>query len=130
MLVHVSTAYVCGEESGVISEKPFLMGKTLNQTSEILDIEAELKHMRNRLEELKGLQVSKSEETEAMENFGLERSRAFGWPNTYVFTKAMGEMLIGKYGGNLPIVIIRPIIITGTYKEPFPGWIEGARYKS
>ncbi|KAI3968132.1 hypothetical protein MKW92_000315, partial [Papaver armeniacum] len=46
--------------------------KTLNQTSEVLDIEAELKHMRTRLEELKSLQVSKSEETEAMENFGLE----------------------------------------------------------
>ncbi|KAI3968131.1 hypothetical protein MKW92_000314 [Papaver armeniacum] len=127
MLVHVSTAYVCGEESGVISEKPFRMGKTLNQTSEVLDIEAELKHMRTRLEELKALQVSKPEETEAMENFGLERSRAFGWPNTYVFTKAMGEMLIGKYGGNVPIVIIRPTIITSTCKEPFPGWIEGAR---
>ncbi|RZC64784.1 hypothetical protein C5167_008479 [Papaver somniferum] len=130
MLAHVSTAYVCGEKSGVISEKPLMMGETLNQTSEVLDIEAELKHMRTRLEELKSLQVSKSEETEAMESFGLERARAFGWPNTYVFTNAMGEMFIGKYGGNLPIVIIRPTIITSTYKEPFPGWIESARYKS
>ncbi|KAI3874032.1 hypothetical protein MKX03_035401 [Papaver bracteatum] len=127
MLAHVSTAYVCGEKSGVISEKPLMMGETLNQTSEVLDIEAELKHMRARLEELKSLQVSKSEETEAMENFGLERARAFGWPNTYVFTKAMGEMLIGKYGGKFPVVIIRPTIITSTCIEPFPGWIESAR---
>ncbi|KAI3899571.1 hypothetical protein MKW98_008359 [Papaver atlanticum] len=162
MLAHVSTAYVCGEKSGVISEKPLMMGETLNQTLEVLDIEAELKHMRTRLEELKSLQVSKSEETEAMENFGLERfayfqqpvtvsslkpqlptkslilffrtyicdgdrARAFGWPNTYVFTKAMGEMLIGKYGGKVPVVIIRPTIITSTCIEPFPGWIESAR---
>ncbi|RZC44027.1 hypothetical protein C5167_036974 [Papaver somniferum] len=81
--------------------------------------------MRTRLEELKSLQVSKSEETEAMENFGLERARAKDG-QIHVFTKAMGEMLIGKYGGNLPIVIIRPTIITSTYKEPFPGWIKSA----
>ncbi|KAG6414765.1 hypothetical protein SASPL_122139 [Salvia splendens] len=54
-------------------------------------------------------------------------ARKFGWPNTYVFTKAMGEMLLGqlKENENIPIVIIRPTIVTSTYKEPFPGWVEG-----
>ncbi|KAK9278195.1 hypothetical protein L1049_027756 [Liquidambar formosana] len=56
-----------------------------------------------------------------------ERARLYGWPNTYVFTKAMGEMLLGHLRENLPLVIIRPTIITTTYKEPFPGWIEGFR---
>ncbi|KAI3973616.1 hypothetical protein MKW92_053358 [Papaver armeniacum] len=127
MLIHVSTAYVCGEKSGVISENPLKMGETLNQTSEILDIEAEMKLMQNCLKGVQAEQVSKTEEKEVMENLGIQRARAFGWPNTYVFTKAMGEMLIGKYGGNVPIVIIRPTIITSTYKEPFPGWSEGVR---
>ncbi|KAI3968133.1 hypothetical protein MKW92_000316, partial [Papaver armeniacum] len=49
-------------------------------------------------------------------------ARTFGWPNT----EEMREMLIGKYRGNVPVVIIRPTIITSTYKEPFPGWIESA----
>ncbi|KAM1040615.1 hypothetical protein ACFX13_030601 [Malus domestica] len=39
----------------------------------------------------------------------------------------MGEMLIGDLKENLPVVIIRPTIITSTYKEPFPGWVEGIR---
>ncbi|KAM1401019.1 hypothetical protein ACFX2F_028223 [Malus domestica] len=26
---------------------------------------------------------------------------------------------------NVPVVIIRPTVITSTYKEPFPGWIQG-----
>ncbi|CAH9094090.1 unnamed protein product [Cuscuta epithymum] len=56
-----------------------------------------------------------------------ERAKAYGWPNTYVFTKAMGEMLLGKSRDNVPLVIIRPTIVTSTYKEPFPGWIEGLR---
>ena len=46
---------------------------------------------------------------------------------TYVFTKAMAEMVVGHLKGNLPVVIVRPTMITGTYKDPFPGWIEGVR---
>lgn len=53
----------------------------------------------------------------------------FGWPNTYVFTKAMGEMIIDDLKDDLHLIIIRPTIVTSTYKEPFPGWIEGARYE-
>ena len=52
----------------------------------------------------------------------------YGCPNTYVFTKAMGEMLISDKSDNLRLIIVRPTIVTSTYKEPFPGWIEGLRY--
>lgn len=55
------------------------------------------------------------------------RARMYGWPNTYVFTKAMGEMVVSDLKNNLPLIIIRPTIVTSTYKEPFPGWIEGVR---
>ncbi|KAJ1440663.1 hypothetical protein SESBI_01730 [Sesbania bispinosa] len=39
----------------------------------------------------------------------------------------MGEMLVEQLKGNLSIVIIRPTIVTSTFKEPFPGWVEGVR---
>ncbi|KAL0437022.1 UNVERIFIED_CONTAM: Alcohol-forming fatty acyl-CoA reductase [Sesamum radiatum] len=42
-------------------------------------------------------------------------------------SKAMGEMLMGHLKENIPLVIIRPTIVTSTYKEPFPGWAEGVR---
>lgn len=51
----------------------------------------------------------------------------YGWPNTYVFTKAMGEMMVGEKRDNISLVLIRPSIITSTFKEPFPGWTEGIR---
>lgn len=60
--------------------------------------------------------------------FYLIRSKLYGWPNTYVFTKAMGEMIIGDLKDEIPLIVIRPTIVTSTYKEPFPGWIEGVRY--
>lgn len=55
------------------------------------------------------------------------RANFYGWPNTYVFTKAMGEMLVGQLKGNLSVVTVRPTIITSTFEEPFPGWAEGVR---
>ncbi|MCL7030831.1 hypothetical protein MKW94_024709, partial [Papaver nudicaule] len=124
MFVHISTAYVCGEKSGVVLEKPFKMCETLKTTTIVLDIEEELKLAQSHLKELMVAEVSEKVEKDAMAVFGMQRARLFGWPNTYVFTKAMGEMLIGKLGENVPVVIIRPTIVTGTYKEPFPGWSE------
>ncbi|CAN4108086.1 unnamed protein product [Withania somnifera] len=56
-----------------------------------------------------------------------ERATLHGWPNTYTFTKAMGEMLLGNFKEDLQLIILRPTIILSTYKEPFPGWIEGLR---
>ena len=40
----------------------------------------------------------------------------------------MGEMLLGSVREDLPVVIVRPSIVTSTFEEPFPGWIEGTRY--
>ncbi|MCL7025843.1 hypothetical protein MKW94_025587 [Papaver nudicaule] len=129
LLLHISTAYVWGEKSGLILENPLRMGETLNGTkSPELDIKVEMKLVLGRLNELKANQVSQKEEMIAMKEFGLERARLFGWPNTYVFTKAMGEMILGESKGHdHKVVIIRPPIISSTLKEPFPGWMEGIR---
>ncbi|KAI3919342.1 hypothetical protein MKW92_015625 [Papaver armeniacum] len=129
LLLHISTAYVCGEKSGLILENPLRMGETLNgRKSPGLDIEVEMKLVSRRINELKAKQVPQKEEIIAMKEFGLERARLFGWPNTYVFTKAMGEMIIGESKGHdHKVVILRPSIITSTLKEPFPGWMEGVR---
>lgn len=39
----------------------------------------------------------------------------------------MGEMFIEHLKENMSVAIVRPTIVTGTYKEPFPGWAEGIR---
>ncbi|KAF7103010.1 hypothetical protein CFC21_104052 [Triticum aestivum] len=126
MLLHVSTAYVAGEQEGLILEKPFLMGETLREGTH-LDIESELTLIRETRRELKDNCSSEKAERRTMKELGLKRARQFGWPNTYVFTKAMGEMLLGHLPGELPVVILRPSIITSILKEPLPGWMEGIR---
>ncbi|KAL5056165.1 hypothetical protein RYX36_036847 [Vicia faba] len=126
VLVHVSTAYVCGEGEGLILEKPYLMGQSLNGVSG-LDIDFEEKIVKDKLSELQQLGATQDEIKMAMKNLGLSRAKLYGWPNTYVFTKAMGEMLVGQLKDNLSVVILRPAIVTSTFKEPFPGWSEGVR---
>ncbi|XP_059429003.1 fatty acyl-CoA reductase 3-like [Corylus avellana] len=126
VLLHVSTAYVCGEKKGQILESPFEMEETLNGSSR-LDIKAEKQLVDEYLDKLRGQGATDRAITSTMKDLGIKRARLYGWPNTYVYTKAMGEMLLGRFRENLPLVIIRPTMVSSTYKEPFSGWIEGVR---
>ncbi|WRX29215.1 Fatty acyl-coenzyme A reductase, partial [Theobroma cacao] len=126
LFLHTSTAYVCGEQVGIILEKPFSMDDTLLKTCK-LDITEEKRIVEEKLDELRFQHAPNEVIKSEMMEFGLKRAKLYGWPNTYVFTKAMGEMLLGNFKGDLPLVIIRPTMIASTYKEPFPGWIEGVR---
>ncbi|XP_060217186.1 fatty acyl-CoA reductase 3-like [Lycium barbarum] len=124
MLLHVSTACVCGEKEGLILEKPLNYGETLNGSSR-LDIDVEKKLVEETLKDLQDRNATEKEVL-AMRILGIERARLHGWPNTYTFTKAMGGMLLGHLKEDLQLIILRPTIILSTYKEPFPGWIEGS----
>ncbi|VAI94178.1 unnamed protein product [Triticum turgidum subsp. durum] len=131
VLLHVSTAYVAGEKQGLVPERPFWDGETLRNGTH-LDIDAELRlprDLRNQMEVDVDMDSSPKARRKAMKDLGLTRARHFGWPNTYVFTKSMGEMMLGQMmrEGNVPFVIIRPSIITSVQNDPLPGWIEGAR---
>ncbi|XP_037403776.1 fatty acyl-CoA reductase 1-like isoform X1 [Triticum dicoccoides] len=126
MLLHVSTAYVAGEQEGIIPEKPILMGETIKVGTH-LEIESELNLIKVTMQELKASCSTEKAGRKTMKELGLKRARHFGWPNTYVFTKAMGEMMMGLLPMDFPVVIIRPSIITSTLKEPLPGWMEGIK---
>ncbi len=54
---------------------------------------------------------------------GMERAAFWGWPNTYTYTKAIGEQIVCDSG--LPYTIVRPAIIESSVLHPFPGWNEG-----
>ncbi|XP_065866372.1 fatty acyl-CoA reductase 3-like [Euphorbia lathyris] len=126
LLVYLSTAYVCGVKSGLIQESPYNLNEPHNGISG-LDINEENDLIDKKVEELRAQKVTEAESRDAMKELGMKRAEKYGWPNTYVFTKFMGEMIIQYLKENLPVIIIRPTIISSTYKEPFPGWTEGLR---
>jgi thioester reductase-like protein len=56
---------------------------------------------------------------------GMRRAQHLGWPNTYTFTKSLGESLLARRGHDLPIAIVRPSIVESSERSPFSGWNEG-----
>lgn len=45
-------------------------------------------------------------------------------PNSYTYSKRLAEALVRENYPELPSVIVRPSIVTPTYKEPTPGWVD------
>ncbi|PKI32818.1 hypothetical protein CRG98_046811, partial [Punica granatum] len=132
LFLQVSTAYVNGRRQGKILEKPFGIGDSITRESFTakqcngsfpkLDVEREINLALSTKEGLEDHAAAQK-----MKELGLDRAKKFGWQDTYVFTKAMGEMVIDDMRGEIPVVIIRPSVIESTWKEPFPGWMEGNR---
>jgi long-chain acyl-CoA synthetase len=56
---------------------------------------------------------------------GMRRAHHLGWPNTYTFTKSLGESILARHGQDLPIAIVRPSIVESSTRSPFSGWNEG-----
>ena len=55
---------------------------------------------------------------------GMARAAHWGWPNTYTYTKSLGEQVIAATP-NLRYGIVRPAIVESAMHFPFPGWNEG-----
>jgi nucleoside-diphosphate-sugar epimerase/1-acyl-sn-glycerol-3-phosphate acyltransferase len=49
-----------------------------------------------------------------------------GHPNTYTYTKALAEHLLTQRKEQVPLVIVRPSIVSAAWRTPFPGWIDSA----
>lgn len=49
-----------------------------------------------------------------------------GHPNTYTLTKSLAEHLLVERRGAVPLAIVRPSVISASWRHPFPGWIDSA----
>ena len=56
---------------------------------------------------------------------GMRRAQHLGWPNTYTFTKSLGESILARRGKDLPVAVVRPSIVESSTRSPFSGWNEG-----
>ncbi|KAJ8537647.1 hypothetical protein K7X08_014187 [Anisodus acutangulus] len=132
LLMHYSTAYANGEREGLILEKPFTMGESITKekvTSISPFTSFPLLHADNEMDLVSKLKnnIKNNGLEQVMKDLGGERAKLYGWQDTYAFTKAIGEMMINSMRDEIPILILRPSMITSSYKDPFPGWIQGFR---
>jgi long-chain acyl-CoA synthetase len=60
-----------------------------------------------------------------LKEVGKQRSLGWGWPNTYSYTKSLGEQLVLAARDRLDVTVVRPAVIEGALADPFPGWNQG-----
>ena len=61
---------------------------------------------------------------EKLTDLGMERARHWGWPNTYTYTKSLGDQVCAG-ASDVRACIVRPAIVESSLRYPFPGWNEG-----
>ncbi len=162
-LVHMSTAFVAGNRSGLVFEdeevqgyfpkKDELDGRDFSLEQELADCEKIVARWRemaddhalasefrqkaiDRLEsegrnpgDEKALRLAIGRERKLwlslrLVEAGMQRARHWGWPNTYTYTKALGEQVLAGTPG-LRYALVRPSIVESAMHYPFPGWNEG-----
>ncbi|CAL0332335.1 unnamed protein product [Lupinus luteus] len=71
IILHVSTAYVCGPRKGLVAEEPIHMGQTLNNSPRLLHINLEKQLMEEKLSELHAHNANEETITKTMKEFGM-----------------------------------------------------------
>ena len=138
-LLHISTAFVCGEADGLIEESEPVPGfyprrrgpqdQSFHHAVEIDHCRKMIRQIYNSLADSEDATPNKKRSREAVDRLtalGRQRAAAWGWTNTYTYTKSLGEQVIASTEG-LSYAIVRPAIVESSWKFPFPGWIEGGR---
>ena len=128
-LVQVSTAYVCGDRDGLVPEEPPQPGLTpasRRASGAPLDLDRLLDELRRACAEA-GRGSDPEAVRRAMVAEGLRRARALGWHDVYTMTKSLGEQLLVRDRGAVPLCLLRPSIIESALREPQPGWLDGLR---
>ncbi len=62
---------------------------------------------------------------ERLKEIGKARAESWGWPNTYSYTKSLGEQLVFAARDSLAVTVVRPAVIETSISDPFPGWNQG-----
>lgn len=120
-LLHISSCYVSGIRQGMIEEN---IRSDQAPNGLPFDAEQEWQTVLNIIENPRQPGKSKSIRRRYIE-IGQERSSLWGWTNTYVYSKALAEILLKKRFPSLDITIVRPSIIESAIQFPLPGWNEG-----
>ncbi len=151
-MLHVSTCYVAGAADGhryeddipenwcPIGRKDFNLEREIRDAlAAIARVEAE-SHDQLRRSELQGDDEEEEPDgdqartlehrrkrwvEEKLKEIGKQRSLSWGWPNTYSYTKSLGEQLVLAARGTLDVTVVRPAVIESALADPFPGWNQG-----
>lgn len=131
--MHVSTSYVSGVRKGNVMEDfsaPERAQESLPRLEKngAFDFDQLIESLQTEAAEIRHRFAADQEACRRhLIDMGMDRARTYGWNDTYTFTKWIGEQLLIRDRGSVPLVVFRPAIIEGSFDEPTPGWIDGLR---
>ncbi len=118
--LHVSTCFVSGRRSGTIDEAVV--------DDDALDLDAALASLDAACAALQANErTSGAVGDRIWIEQGAEQAKQFGFNDVYTLTKAVGERLLARDRGAVPLAILRPAIVESAAQEPIAGWIEAVR---
>src|SRR5579885_2917629 len=143
-LLHVSTCYVAGcadghryEEDIPLDWCPDDRQNHFNLSREIRDARAAIERIEAASHEAANIEFSEADGEhmnesrrkrwveDKLKQEGLARAQRWGWPNTYSYTKSMGEQLVLAARNELDVTVVRPAVIESALADPLPGWNQG-----
>ena len=128
-VVHVSTCYVNGFNTGVMQEDTVCPkhGGINRSVHGHFDVAPVIAQLQNRIAVVNSRHKNRKERERAQINLGIAASTQYGWNDTYTFTKWLGEQVLAQQLRGQTLTIVRPSIVESTLQEPAPGWIEGVK---
>ncbi len=128
-LVHVSTCYVSGRRQGSIAER--LVEPEPGEDGPF-DLAATLRALDDACRRLRAYPggtpyTPPLANDAAFVEAGRTQAGRHGFNDVYTLTKALGERLVARDRGSVPVAIVRPAIVESAAEQPIPGWIEAIR---
>ncbi|MDH3403393.1 MAG: AMP-binding protein [Acidobacteriota bacterium] len=115
-LVHLSTCFVSGRRRGSVAEAVAAPEPTGTADPDPGPLLAALDEA-----------VREAGGPAALAAAGAAMAERYGFHDVYTLTKALGERLLERERGAVPLAIVRPAIVESALAEPLPGWIEAVR---
>ncbi len=118
-LVHVSTCFVSGGRRGSVPERLAEPGE--------LDLDATLAALDGVCRSLRADPGDPGSGDAELVAAGAAAAARYGFRDVYTLTKALGERLVARRRGAVPVAVVRPAIVESALAQPIPGWIEAVR---
>lgn len=128
-VVHVSTCYVNGYNTGLIDETvrgPACLAIPQSEAG-YYEVEPVIADLQQKVAVEQARFMHAADRERALIQLGLDEANRYGWNDTYTFTKWLGEQLLLKRLHGQSLTLVRPSIVESTLQEPVPGWIEGVK---
>ncbi len=125
-LLRVSTCFVSGRREGIVPERVLPLAASAHGRGE-LDLSTLLAELEERCRGIHEQHAEGAGVEGPLVEAGAEQAERHGFHDVYTLTKALGELVLVRDQGAVPLTIVRPAIVESAVEKPMAGWIDAVR---